>query len=162
ASPSSVAYGTQALFFSRQILVRITNTGTGTLAVGAGTIAGPSATEFTRNMSTCTSANLASGAACSILVTFRPTSEGAKTATLEVALSPGGSPLRVPLSGVGLSSQNRIMGRVTDGFTALPIPNATINVYNSAGTAIVASPTTDAFGAYFTSALPDGVYRAKS
>src|SRR5262249_45270313 len=49
-----------------------------------------------------------------------------------------------------------------DGFTALPIPNATINVYNSAGTAIVASPTTDAFGTYFTSTLPDGVYRAKS
>jgi len=66
------------------------------------------------------------------------------------------------VSGTALSAAQRVIGRVTNGFTGLPQPNTTVRVYNAAGTQVIASAVSDADGTYFTGQLPDGIYRAKT
>ncbi len=101
-SPSAVVdFGTIAVSGTSQgSMVTITNTGgetTGPVTVG---LAGTDAAMFHVASTTCASVALAAGEACTVSLTFSPTSSGIKGARLDVAATPGGA-VAVALTGMG-------------------------------------------------------------
>jgi hypothetical protein len=98
-SPTALSFGTQqVLVTSAAQTVTVTNTGTVAFAVGA-TLSGTNPGQFAQANS-C-GASLAPAASCQISVTFTPTSQGAKSATLNVNVT-GAASQSVALSGTGL------------------------------------------------------------
>ena len=106
AALPGVGFAPTSLTFSGQLLtttsaaktVTLTNTGSGSLTINAIGISG----DFAQT-NTCGAlpAALAAGANCVISVTFAPTAVGARTGTLTVTDTAGGSPHTVPLTGTG-------------------------------------------------------------
>ncbi len=80
--------------------VTVTNTGTVPMTFTSVKLVGTNANQFAQT-NTCTGAPLAAGANCTINVTFRPTTIGAKTATLNVRPVVGATQ-SVGLSGTGI------------------------------------------------------------
>jgi hypothetical protein len=78
--------------------VTITNNGGANLVISATAVAGANANQFAR---TTTCATVTPGNSCTINVTFRPTTAGAKTATLTITHNAAGSPSSVALTGTG-------------------------------------------------------------
>jgi len=99
-SPSTLAFGNLTVgTTSAAKTVTVTNTGTATLAIDSISLGGTNAGQFNRT-NNC-AATLAAGAKCTVTVRFKPTSKGAKSATLRVTPS-GGLPVKtVTLSGTG-------------------------------------------------------------
>jgi hypothetical protein len=83
--------------------VTVSNLGAAQMTVGSVTISG----DFTQSGSCSV---IAPGASCSLAVTFKPMTTGARTGTLSIAANAAGSPYTVNLSGtgtaVGLTAQN--------------------------------------------------------
>jgi hypothetical protein len=79
--------------------VTLTNTGTSALTITGITIVGTNLGEFAQT-NTC-GASLAISANCTISVTFTPTANGARTASVSIADSASGSPQTVSLTGTG-------------------------------------------------------------
>jgi hypothetical protein len=77
----------------------LTNTAQSTLTIGSITITGADPGDFAQT-NTCGGA-VAGGQSCSISVTFTPTKKGARSATVSIADSGGGSPQSVGLTGTG-------------------------------------------------------------
>ena len=81
----------------------VTNAGPGTSGTfAAATLSGANASEFGITADTCMGQTLGSGLTCTVSVRFAPTSAGAKTATLNVTGTPGGTSSSA-LSGTGTS-----------------------------------------------------------
>jgi ASPM-SPD-2-Hydin domain-containing protein/centrosomal CEP192-like protein/HYDIN/CFA65/VesB family protein len=99
-SPTSLLFGNQQVkTTSAAQSVTLTNTGSGTVAVGSISISGGSATSFAEATNCGTS--LAAGAFCSINVIFMPTTTGSLSSTLVISDNATGSPQKVSLSGTG-------------------------------------------------------------
>lgn len=142
ATPATLAFANTNVNANSLVLTTtIRNTGTTASTVPAVTIAGVDAAMFTRT-TTCTLA-LAANGTCTVSVTFRPTSVGAKSATLTVAVT--GNSVVVPLTGtgvgqtLGLSATAVAFGNQTARITSA---NQTVTVTNT-GTAplTVTAPT---------------------
>ncbi len=84
------------------VTITVTNNGGVASGVLAATVAGSSAAEVSLGADTCTGAALGPAASCSVALTLRPTSAGAKTAMLTVTGAPGGSVVTM-LAGRGLT-----------------------------------------------------------
>jgi hypothetical protein len=82
--------------------VTVTNPGSSPASITQLAVSGP----FTQT-STC-GTTLAAGATCTVSVKFAPTAAGAASGTLTVASTAPGSPLSVPLSGTGISSNTNL------------------------------------------------------
>jgi hypothetical protein len=103
-TPSPVAFGNNSLLLGGAGVTRaITVTSNGELPVniGAVTITGPNANNFTfTGTNTCANTTRAVGATCTITVRFRATGAlGAKNATLNIASNALGAPTATPLTG---------------------------------------------------------------
>jgi hypothetical protein len=99
--PTSLSFGEQPLGqVSTTQAVRLYNEGASALPIASIVIRGTDATQFTRR-SGCGS-SVAAGASCTIKVSFRPASPGAKTATLVVAASGDAGTKSTELSGTGV------------------------------------------------------------
>jgi hypothetical protein len=79
--------------------VTLTNVGPTTIHVSKISVTGNNAGDFFQS-SSCR-APIAPGAACSIVVRFLPTAQGARTATVSIADDGGGSPQAIPVLGNG-------------------------------------------------------------
>ena len=102
ASPNSLAFGNVIIgASSASQAVTITNTGTSSLSISSATLGGTNPGQFSRTNG-CSNA-LAPGAQCAVLVYFKPTSTGTKSATLTVTPSGGAAPVAVSLSGTGVT-----------------------------------------------------------
>jgi subtilisin family serine protease len=116
-TPTSLDFG-QALVGNSAgpLPVTVTNNGGAALTISSIDISGGSAGEFSKS-STCplSPSTLASGADCTINVTFNPTVGGPRRATLSVSHDAPGSPNRVALSGLGAA-----LGLSTDSLTFSP------------------------------------------
>ncbi len=111
-NPTSLAFGNQGtLSTSAPRTVTVTNTGLTNLVLSGVAIAG--STEFARPaapnggscMTTAATTTLAPNATCTVLVTFRPTTTGAKTGTLQITSNStgvAGTVTSVPLTGTGI------------------------------------------------------------
>lgn len=96
---TGLAFGDQQIgTISATQLLTLKNTGTGVLNIGG---IASSSTEFIQT-NAC-GASLAAGLSCTISVNFKPTTLGAKSATISVTDNAAGSPHSVPLSGNGLA-----------------------------------------------------------
>jgi hypothetical protein len=99
-TPTSITFGNQPRNTnSAPQVVTLTNTTPGVLQVAARSLRGSNPGQFLQT-STC-GATIAPGATCSISVVFRPTSAGAKSATLTVRGGNGAGSHSVALSGSG-------------------------------------------------------------
>jgi hypothetical protein len=97
-SPASLTFATQAQgTTSAAQTVTLTNTGTGALAISSITSSG----DFAQT-NNCGS-SLAVAGTCTITVTFRPTTSGARSGAIAITDSAGGSPHTVALTGTGAS-----------------------------------------------------------
>ena len=100
-SPTSLSFGSQPL--SRETaakIVTLNNTGSVTLTIVSVALAGSNPDQFAQT-SNC-SALVLPGGTCTISVTFKPTSTGAKSATLMVTAGGGAGTKSVTLSGTGV------------------------------------------------------------
>jgi hypothetical protein len=116
------------------------------------TINGSNAAEFTITLggsNSCSSISpaLATGASCTLILEFKPTSSGAKNASLDITTN--GTTNSIPLTGTALST---VYGTVTDQATGLPVSGATVTL-NTSATAI-----TRTNGDYNFSNLPASTY----
>jgi trimeric autotransporter adhesin len=101
-APSSITFAsTNVGSASAVAAVVVSNTGSANLALSSVVISGTYASEFRRETSsTCgASSTLAPGASCRVDLTFRPTSAGAKSASLTIAHNTAGGTSSVPLAG---------------------------------------------------------------
>jgi hypothetical protein len=87
----------------------LTNDGTAPLTIGSLGITGTDPGDFSQT-NTCpiSPAALAVGGKCTISVTFTPTAEGSRTASISIADNASGSPQSVSLRGVGLAPVVRL------------------------------------------------------
>lgn len=99
-SPSSLAFGSVTVggFLTKSLTV--SNNGLSTLVIASVTISGSDAAMFSQT-NNCTA--VVPAGSCTVNVTFTPTSQGAKTATLSISSNDPDTPnLNVALSGTGL------------------------------------------------------------
>ena len=87
ASPAAWDYGVvKVLTMSAGKVFTIRNTGTANLIItGTPSLAGSGSGQFHITATTCTNANLPPNATCTISVTFKATTAGAKTASISIA-----------------------------------------------------------------------------
>jgi hypothetical protein len=113
--------------------VKLTNTGNGELDVAGITVTGADPGDFAQS-NNCTP-TVAGGASCLITVTFTPTAQGVRTASVSITDNAPGSPQTVPLTGRGTflkwAPRSMYMGEEPVGTSS---PAYTVKVSN-AGTA---------------------------
>jgi hypothetical protein len=142
----------------------VTVTNTGTAPVALGTVA--SNGQFNKSGDTCSNANLAVGATCTVSMSFAPSSTGALAGTLSIPTA--GRPFSIALSGTGVAP-----AVVTPPGTTVvppppppPPPPAVVNKAAAAkSVSVKAKPTRDrskpyAFRFSGTVSLPAGVTKA--
>ncbi|MFN7994664.1 MAG: choice-of-anchor D domain-containing protein [Bryobacteraceae bacterium] len=107
-SPTSLGFNAQNVgTASTGQTVTLTNSGSGTLAIGGMAITGDfAATHACGN-------SLAAGVRCIITVKFAPTTGGARTGTLSLTDNAAGSPHIVSLSGTGIALQPAVVWNPT-------------------------------------------------
>ena len=99
-TPTSLAFGNVPRnTVSAPKTVTVRNTGTVAMPINSIGLAGTSPAQFTQT-GNCPS-SLATGATCAVTVKFKPTSTGAKSATLVVTPGGGAAVKSVPLTGTG-------------------------------------------------------------
>lgn len=101
-SPTTISFGSQPVgSTSTSQTVRLQNSGGLPYGPLATSLGGPNASQFELTADTCTGTTLSPGAACTASVAFRPTSTGAKNASVTVS-GPAGS-TSTSLSGQGVA-----------------------------------------------------------
>jgi len=90
-------HGTQ----SAERTITVLNNGPQRLRPSAVTLTGPHASDFSISSNTCTGANVAGGASCTVGTRFGPSGLGPRSANVTFSSNGGGSPHVVPLSGTG-------------------------------------------------------------
>ena len=102
-SPTSVAYGSQALNLeSGARIVTLSSIGGATLSISSIALTGSNPGQFTLGHN-CPQ-TLPAGGVCTISVRFKPTNAGSKTAFLRVVAADGADTQTVSLSGMGVRS----------------------------------------------------------
>jgi hypothetical protein len=102
ASPTSLAFQSQAVGTAGAKSVNVYNTGGVSYRVGAAAVTGAGAGQLSVSTDGCSGKTLYLGDYCTLDVKFAPSATGTVSATLEVPSDDPGSPLTVPLSGTGV------------------------------------------------------------
>lgn len=103
-TPASLTYANQLVnTTSAGQSVTVTNSGTSPLNVSSVTLAGANAADFVIASNGC-SAAVANGGNCVISLTFKPTTAGSRTATLQIASDANNGLQSVPLNGTGIAA----------------------------------------------------------
>ena len=103
-SPTSLSFGNhQVNTTSAAQTVTLKNSGDAALTIKGIGLSGPNSGDF-HQQNTCPSGSstLAAGASCTISVTFTPTAEGNRSASLTITDNASGSPQSVALGGTGV------------------------------------------------------------
>ena len=124
-NPTSLDFGAVEVGGYSGTNITVSNTGTGELRIGA--ISGLSQ-PFQLKADGCSHRNLAGAATCSVIIVFRPLSEGSFQGSLKIPSDDRDNPaVNVSLSGIALPYAT-LSGTVRDAVTGLPIPNVNIRV----------------------------------
>jgi hypothetical protein len=102
-SPISLDFGSVVVGVnSAAQTIIVKNDGTAALKTTTIKFSGANANQFNKPTDRCSKKTLAPGASCTVLVRFKPTSVGVKTATLIIPSNdPDENPVNVDLSGTG-------------------------------------------------------------
>ncbi|HEV8492162.1 MAG TPA: choice-of-anchor D domain-containing protein [Candidatus Angelobacter sp.] len=149
ATPSSLAFGTQALNTAMTQTVKITNTGPAAVAITQDTITGSGFT-----VGVTTPINLNAGQSLSVPVVFNPGAAGTVNGSLAL-VSNGTTLLSVPLSGTGLAALAHSVDVTWAASTSTPLQG--YNVYRSTvsgGPYTKLSPTLSPTTLLFTDTTP--------
>lgn len=105
-SPSSLSFGNQNMgATSATQTITLTNSGTAALTISGITLSGANASDFAEsNNCPISPGTLAAGAKCTLSVTFTPSTNGTRNASVSISDNASGSPQTVPLSGTGVTS----------------------------------------------------------
>ena len=109
-NPTSVSFGNQLVgTTSATRTATLTNSGTAALTITSIALTGANTADFAES-STCpiSPSTLASGATCTISVTFSPSVAGARSASVTISDNASGSPQSIPLSGTGVTAASGI------------------------------------------------------
>jgi mono/diheme cytochrome c family protein len=106
---ATVALSASTLSFPATVLgqssatqtVTVSNSGAAALSLSGLTLSGTALADFTRTGTCATSNSLAVGASCTVILQFKPTATGARTATLSVASNASNGTLAIGLQGSG-------------------------------------------------------------
>ena len=113
-SPTVVNFGSSGVAITTAAqTITISNTGDATLVLSSDpTLSGANASDFAVSpSSTCANgANVAANASCTIILTFTPSTAGARTATVSISDNAPGSPHSAALNGLGVTNPN---GQIT-------------------------------------------------
>ena len=125
AAPTSIAFGNQKVNTnSVPETVTVGNSGVAPMTVTGADLSGTGASHFSISGNTCTAAPVAADGGCEVQVTFRPTSSGAKSATLNVRTNGGDRAVSLTGTGttpvVGLSTASIDFGDQATGTTSAP------------------------------------------
>ncbi len=111
--------------------VTVTNSGNAALNISAVLLGGANAGDFSAPSSNCVGAPIAAGGNCTVTETFRPTSAGARQATVSLTDNSPGSPHSIALMGTGAAPvANGLVGFlpnpvnfpvITQGLTSTPL-----------------------------------------
>jgi hypothetical protein len=162
--PSSLNFGSQTVgTTSTPRTITLTSTGAVPLSISSITLTGTSPGDFAETDNCPIGSNtLAVNASCTITITFSPTANGTRTASVTVTDSAAGSPQSVALNGTGGSATPIIY--FSDGFESGDFSNWNLGSSDSTGqrsvqTAVVNSGT---YAAAFTitSGQYDYIYTA--
>lgn len=82
--------------------IRLTAPATGPAPLGALTVEGTDAADFTATTDGCSKVTLRSGAGCTVRIRFAPSGIGPRTALLRIPVSDGATAVVVPLRGIGI------------------------------------------------------------
>jgi hypothetical protein len=128
ASPASLTFGSQGVgtTSSAQIVV-MTNTGTNPLLITNIATSGDFA-EADSDTAKCLGQTVASGASCSMEVTFTPTQTGSRYGVVTVGGNLVGGDLTVALSGTGTPSSVVTISPATLDFGAWPVNSTSTNL----------------------------------
>jgi hypothetical protein len=132
-STTSLSFVTQQVnTTSAEQTVTLTNTGDDVLSIHGIGLSGPNSGDF-RQQNNCPSGSstLAAGAFCTISVTFTPTAEGSRSASLSIADNASGSPQTVALSGSGTTVSGPVVSLST---TSLSFGNQQVNTSSAVRT----------------------------
>lgn len=128
-SGSSLGFGSLAVGSSQTLGLVLTNTGTGTLTLGAvQTEPGPF------SASTNCPAALAAGASCDIQVAFAPSAAGSFSSTLSLVSNAQGSPFEVALSGTGLQASVSLVPQSGTSFGDVLVGSSPTRVFTFTNT----------------------------
>jgi hypothetical protein len=117
ADPSSIDFGTQARTPSAPSPITITNTGSSTVAFGAGSIKGTARADYSIDTATDTCSGQALAATsdtCTIAIVFDPSSGAARPARLELPADTARGLVVVPLTGKGAKRKTSVSLKVSD------------------------------------------------
>jgi len=89
---------------STPVVVTVTNSGNATLNVGAVTLTGANAGDFTLASNSCTGTAVVANATCAVGITFTPSATGTRQSNLQITDNAPASPQSFALSGTGISS----------------------------------------------------------
>jgi hypothetical protein len=129
-SPTNLSFGNhQVNTTSAAQTVTLKNSGNASLTIKGIGLSGPNSGDFHQQQN-CPS-TLAAEASCTINVTFTPTAEGSRSASLSIADNASGSPQSVALSGSGTSSS---APAVSLNPTSLSFGNHQVNTTSAAQT----------------------------
>ena len=136
-SPTSLTFGNQTVnTTSAAKVVTLSNTGTATMTISAYTFTGTNASDFAQTH-TC-GTTLATGANCTISVTFRPAATGSRSASLSISDNAAGSPQVVTLTGTGIAAAP--VASLSP--TSLTFGNQTVNTTSAARTVTLSNTGT--------------------
>ena len=162
APQAAISLNASALSFAAQTVgstsavqsVTVSNSGTATLTFSGLTLAGTSATDFSRSGSCTPTATLAAAASCTISFSFAPGAVGARSATLTLAsnasngsavLSLAGTGTAAATPAVGLAPGSLAFGNQTTG-VASTARTVTLSNTGSGALSIASITTTSGFG----------------
>ena len=131
-NPTSLGFGNQNVgTTSTAQSITLTNSGTAALSISGIVVNGTNAADYAQS-NTCplSPATLAATASCAISVTFTPSANGARAATLSISDNASGSPQSVPLTGTGVTSAPS----VTLNPTSLSFGNQNVGTTSAAQT----------------------------
>jgi DNA/RNA endonuclease YhcR with UshA esterase domain len=144
-TPTTQSYGSVPVGSTASRSVTVRNTGGANLVVSATTLGGTDSGQFSIT-SGGGSFTLATNATRNIDVRFAPTSDGAKSATLQLTSNdPDGSPFTVSLSGTGTTAPDIAVSPTTYSYGAQSIGSSATRVFtvsNTGNVNLVVSPST--------------------
>jgi Abnormal spindle-like microcephaly-assoc'd, ASPM-SPD-2-Hydin/Putative Ig domain len=101
-TPTSLTFGAQDVgTTSPAQSVTVTNTGDAPLFINSAATRGEDPLDFTEVDDGCSGLTLAAGTACTVSITFKPTTTGTRSATLIVTDNAANSPQTAPITGTG-------------------------------------------------------------
>jgi hypothetical protein len=128
-APASLNFGSQMLTTTNSQTITVTSDGTSPLSISSIAVAGTSQGDFTEQ-DNCPigSTTLAVNASCTITITFNPTANGARDASITIVDNAADSPQSVPLSGSGYTATLYFNdGFETGDFSQWNLPNGDSN-----------------------------------